>query len=806
MAVGKTLEQRAAELTEAPDQQVRKQFSIDVSEKAISEEARTARFVITTQGVDRDNDTVSVTGWDVGNYLKSPVVLWAHDYSQMPVARAIELAASAAGLEAVAQFPAKGVYPFADCVFDMLKGGFLSATSVGFRPKSWMRNEDRGGIDFKEQELLEFSIVPVPANPEALVVARSKGIDVEPMREWAERTLECYHGKSGIWIPKDTTKTFTSAGGNHVVLAADVSAAAEKPAAVVEEAVATCTACSGQLTDGMCPACQAQGRAYTPAAVDTEEDTVRWNRALSKGFDVASEPLEASRTELAWVARYIECPVQQLSQEPMFVPGARMGSFLASLDERIGAWQVDALRNLTTSGKEVPPEVESIQLNSTTRRQFLVEGTRFLRRADGVKMVQKLERHWAGLHVTTFVRSDQTSVRNEFLDGVAQRAVQLNYLRGEAFRLSGEFLDRGSLDFADLFLEPQKEAVLRRIVDVVNEDGEHMPSRGVLLMGPPGTGKTLSGRVVMRQADSTFIWVSARDLHRSGAFGGLSYAFDIATECSPSVLFIEDVDNYLDSYVIDMLKTEMDGLKRRKGVVTILTTNFPELLPEALVDRPGRFHDIVEMSLPVESVRVRMLEAWCSDASETDRAQAAKDTEGFSGAHLFELASFARTLEKESKGAMSIGQALVKALEKIREQRELISSLRSQDYRPRLTVRSIVAATKAAVVSKRGRVLSNANEARLRTAQESLSTAAGQLSGVLSQLETAPEAPETAPEGEKEIVLRIASGVAETEPVTSFADVAEGIASVLRSELPAIGRIVQEETRAALARARGRVD
>jgi hypothetical protein len=55
----------------------------------------------------------------------------------------------------------------------MVKRGFLRATSVGFRPKrdkySW--NEERGGIDFEEQELLEFSVVPVPSNPEALLSA-----------------------------------------------------------------------------------------------------------------------------------------------------------------------------------------------------------------------------------------------------------------------------------------------------------------------------------------------------------------------------------------------------------------------------------------------------------------------------------------------------------------------------------------------------------------------------------------------------------------------------------------------------------
>ena len=69
----------------------------------------------------------------------------------------------------------------------------------------------------------------------------------------------------------------------------------------------------------------------------------------------------------------------------------------------------------------------------------------------------------------------------------------------------------------------------------------------------------------MNSAQATFIWVSARDFYRAGAFGGLAYAFDLAAECAPSILFIEDVDHWLTEWTIDLLKTEMDGIKRRRG-------------------------------------------------------------------------------------------------------------------------------------------------------------------------------------------------------------------------------------------------
>jgi phage head maturation protease len=69
----------------------------------------------------------------------------------------------------------------------MLKTGFLSATSVGFIPLKYNFVDDpqrRFGIDFLEQELLEFSIVTVPANAEALIEGR--GLEPAPIIPVAE--------------------------------------------------------------------------------------------------------------------------------------------------------------------------------------------------------------------------------------------------------------------------------------------------------------------------------------------------------------------------------------------------------------------------------------------------------------------------------------------------------------------------------------------------------------------------------------------------------------------------------------------
>lgn len=148
-------------------------------------------FVISTGTVDRDADTINPNGWKLDAYNKNPVVLFAHDYNSPPVATALATWVEDGKLKSRAKFTPKEVYPFGYMVYQLYKNGFMKATSVGFKPIKWKYSENRdGGIDFEEQELLEWSCVPVPSNPEALIVASTKGIDIEPMKKWAERILQ----------------------------------------------------------------------------------------------------------------------------------------------------------------------------------------------------------------------------------------------------------------------------------------------------------------------------------------------------------------------------------------------------------------------------------------------------------------------------------------------------------------------------------------------------------------------------------------------------------------------------------------
>ena len=187
---------------------LRKQFVADV-EKARNGQAteRTLTFVISTERKDRDGDVILVDGWDLKAYKKNPVVLWAHDYWSPPIAQTIAVVVENGKLRATAQFTPADLSPFGFMIYRLYDERYLRATSVGFIPIDYKEAEGQEGnwfadLIFEKQELLEYSAVPVPSNPEALIDAKTKGIDLAPYVDWAERILDDPRALSDVYVPR----------------------------------------------------------------------------------------------------------------------------------------------------------------------------------------------------------------------------------------------------------------------------------------------------------------------------------------------------------------------------------------------------------------------------------------------------------------------------------------------------------------------------------------------------------------------------------------------------------------------------
>lgn len=150
-------------------------------------ESRVVRFVFSDASVDRYGDTIDVRGWKLESYRANPVVLFGHNDKTVAtvVGKTVRIVVEGDKLVGDIEFMAADVSEEADTVFRMVKGGYLSAVSVGFQPLEWVASKDKArphGIDFKSQDLLEVSVVPVPANANSLKLARAAGIDVDRLK------------------------------------------------------------------------------------------------------------------------------------------------------------------------------------------------------------------------------------------------------------------------------------------------------------------------------------------------------------------------------------------------------------------------------------------------------------------------------------------------------------------------------------------------------------------------------------------------------------------------------------------------
>jgi phage head maturation protease len=135
--------------------------------KTIDVEAGIFEAMITTENLDRVGDVVRAAGADITAFMSNAVVLWGHEYSEPAIAKAISLEIiPGVGIKSAFQFPERGVYPKADLIRSLWGAGFLNAVSIGFIPIEF--NPLNGGIEYTKWEMLEYSVVNVPAQQGAL--------------------------------------------------------------------------------------------------------------------------------------------------------------------------------------------------------------------------------------------------------------------------------------------------------------------------------------------------------------------------------------------------------------------------------------------------------------------------------------------------------------------------------------------------------------------------------------------------------------------------------------------------------------
>jgi ATPase family associated with various cellular activities (AAA) len=207
---------------------------------------------------------------------------------------------------------------------------------------------------------------------------------------------------------------------------------------------------------------------------------------------------------------------------------------------------------------------------------------------------------------------------------LAELRHQLNVYRGHVLEVGMTQMGGVSLGFGAIPPTGRDEVVLPEAVlgrverhalgiaehrDALLAAGQHL-KRGLLLYGPPGTGKTHTMRYLIAQMSAyTRFVISGRALNVIGAVA------ELARDLQPAVIVLEDVDLVAEhrgfgpgtSPVLFDLLDAMDGAAADADLLFVLTTNRADLLEPALAARPGRVDVAIEIALPDEEGRARLL-------------------------------------------------------------------------------------------------------------------------------------------------------------------------------------------------------
>ncbi|XP_069781325.1 ATPase family gene 2 protein homolog A isoform X2 [Narcine bancroftii] len=182
------------------------------------------------------------------------------------------------------------------------------------------------------------------------------------------------------------------------------------------------------------------------------------------------------------------------------------------------------------------------------------------------------------------------------------------------------------------------------------------PPRGILLFGPPGTGKTLIARAVANEIGAHIIVINGPEIiskYYGESEARLRKIFAEATQCQPSIIFIDELDaicpkregaqHEVEKRVVASLLTLMDGIgsEGSQGHLIVLgATNRPHALDPAL-RRPGRFDKEIEIGIPNAADRLDILKKFLKNVpilvTEEELVHIADAAHGYVGADLVAL-------------------------------------------------------------------------------------------------------------------------------------------------------------------------
>lgn len=186
--------------------------------------------------------------------------------------------------------------------------------------------------------------------------------------------------------------------------------------------------------------------------------------------------------------------------------------------------------------------------------------------------------------------------------------------------------------------------------------------RGAIFVGPPGNGKTMAIRTLAKHLAMPCLYVQTFVAPRSTEQASIQAVFQRARRTAPCLMVLEDLDSLVTPDARSFFLNELDGFAANEGILTIASTNHPDRLDPAIVDRPSRFDRKYHFDLPAEAERRRYAATWNRRLPEVLRLDdtaldgIAATTEEFSFAYMKEL--FAASLMRVASGTADLPHLL----------------------------------------------------------------------------------------------------------------------------------------------------
>ncbi len=242
--------------------------------------------------------------------------------------------------------------------------------------------------------------------------------------------------------------------------------------------------------------------------------------------------------------------------------------------------------------------------------------------------------------------------------------------------------------FKDVAGAKEAKEELIEIVDFLKNPNKYTSMgakipKGVILVGAPGTGKTLLARAVAGEAAVPFFNISGSEFVEMFVGVGASRVRDLfkkAKRNAPCIIFIDEIDavgrhrgagmgggHDEREQTLNQILTEMDGFEQDTNIIVMAATNRPDVLDPALL-RPGRFDRRIVIDIPDIEDREAILKIHTNNkplAKNVDLNKISRQTPGFSGADIENLANEAAILAAKNNKKTVSEKDLEKSIEKV---------------------------------------------------------------------------------------------------------------------------------------------